>query len=43
MVGMDLNRNNTEANESGIARAVAQTDEELLRSMGYKQVLHCAE
>jgi membrane-bound ClpP family serine protease len=38
MVGMDRNLNNKEANETGTTRAIAQTDEELLRSMGYKQV-----
>jgi membrane-bound ClpP family serine protease len=42
MVGMDRNLINNEASESGETKAIAQTDEELLRSMGYKQV-HSSE
>lgn len=38
MVGMDRNLSINEVNETGVNRPQYQTEEELLHSMGYKQV-----
>lgn len=38
MVGMDRNLSNNEVNETGENKPQYQTEEELLQSMGYKQV-----